>query len=136
MSITIKHALPILFCCASACGQTLNVGTANVGTLAKQDPPAPDTSIVWVSTNWIWFGTNLALATNDLSVTLSNAGTGTLTGSASTASPFSVIGASSYAITGTDTTNITVRYTRSGAANDTNELALSGGGATNVHLPG
>ena len=133
----MKLALLILLLSAcSLTAQTLNVGTANVGTLVKQEPPAPDTSIVWVSTNWLWFGTNLTGATNDLSVTVSNSGTGTLTGSASTASPFSVIGASSYAITGTDTTNITVRYTRSGAANDTNELALTGGGATNVHLSG
>ena len=130
---------PILFLLLSAAiltAQTLNVGVANVGTLTKQEPPAPDTSIVWVSTNWLWFGTNLTGATNDLSVTVSNAGTGTLIGSASTASPFSVIGASSYAITGTDTTNLTVRYTRSGAASDTNELALTGGGGANVHLSG
>lgn len=94
-------------------------------------------AILAYNTNWLNFGTNLSGATNDMTVWITNVGTTVLSGSPSTASPFSVVAPASYSMGTNDATNIVVRYTRSGAANDTNELALTGGQCTtNIHLSG
>ena len=69
--------------------------------------PVPALSVTPAS---LAFGTVNVGSTEDLTVTVRNAGGGTLTGSASTTAPFSVVGTASYRLAANQTKVVTVRF--------------------------
>ena len=96
-------------------------------------PPEP---LIWLSKSTNWF---LAVVTNgisDTTITVSNAVGGTVTGAASTAAPFSIVGNANYAISGTDTTNITVRFSPTAATNYVGTVTFTGGGGATAGVRG
>ena len=95
--------------------------------------PAPAIQVTPASLS---FGSVNVGSTGDLTVTVRNSGGGTLTGSASTAAPFSVVGTASYALAANQTATITVRFspTASGAASGA--LALTGAAGASLSLSG
>lgn len=99
-------------------------------------PVAP---VLWVSTNYSHFGFVLTNLTSDVTVTVSNAGDAstTLTGWATNASsPWSIVGNADYSITGTDTTNITLRYSPTSVSSNMGFVTFTGGSGQSNTLEG
>ena len=110
-------------------GAASDVGADEAGVAT----PGPDIEVTPTSLS---FGPVSVGSTDDLTVTVRNTGVGTLTGSASTSAPFSVVGTASYSLAANQTATITVRFspTASGAAS--RSLTLTGGGGASVSLSG
>jgi hypothetical protein len=89
-----------------------------------------------VSPGSLAFGSVNVGSTADLSVTVKNVGGGTLTGSASTAAPFSIVGTASYSLTANQTATITVRFSPTGAGTVSGTATFTGGGGGSVSLGG
>ena len=100
--------------------------------LTLNDPAA---TIGVISTNTLY--TIYTNGTQDRTFTVTNtAGAGTLNGSASVSSPFSIVGNATYALTTGHSTNITVRFSPSSVNNVTNTLTFTGGGGATISLAG
>jgi hypothetical protein len=82
------------------------------------------------------FGPVSVGSTDDLTVTVRNAGGGTLTGAASTSAPFSVVGNASYSLAANETATITVRFSPTTSGATSRSLTLTGGGGASVSLSG
>jgi len=74
------------------------------------------------------FGSVPVGTTVDRTFTVQNLGTGTLYGTASVASPFSVVSGSPYSLLASQTTNVTVRYSPTAAGSNNQIVAFTGGG--------
>ena len=90
---------------------------------------------VAVSPSVLDFGLVGVRRTKDLTVTVSNAGGGKLKGTATAASPFSVVG-DAYALKAGQSKSLTVRYKPSAPGTNTGSILLSGGTPAQVLLTG
>ncbi len=98
-------------------------------------PPA--TPVLSVSPASLSFPPTTVGTSADLTVTVQNAGAGTLVGSASvTGSGFSLVGSSAYSLGPGATAVLTVRFAPLTAGPSTGTLALTGAGGANVPLSG
>jgi hypothetical protein len=87
---------------------SLSAGMALLWTLAGAPPPSsPALSVTPASLD---FGSVGVGTTKDLSFTVTNAGTGTLSGSASTAPPYSVVAGGSFSLGPGASQSVTVRF--------------------------
>ena len=95
--------------------------------------PAPHIRVTPTS---LAFGQVSVGSADDLTVTVRNTGGGTLTGSASTAAPFRLVGAASYSLAPNQTARITVRFSPTASGVASRFLTLTGGGGASVSLSG
>jgi len=111
-------------------------GTTTTVTGSATNVPVP-TPIIQVSPASIGYGTILAGTSVTNSFTVKNMGTGTLSGSASVASPFSIVSGSSYSLGAGQTQAVVVVFSPQVASNYSQSVSVSGGGnGTNVMLSG
>jgi hypothetical protein len=83
------------------------------------------------------FGSVQVGVSADRAFTVQNTGGGTLSGSASVPSPFSIVSGSPYSLTANQTTTVTVRYTPAAAgASDSATVTFTGGGGAAVSVTG
>lgn len=94
------------------------------------------TPVVAASPSSLAFGSVTTGATKDLTVTVQNTGGGTLSGTATTSSPFSIVGSANYSLGAGQTQVLTVRYSPTQEGTHSGTLALTGGGAASVALAG
>jgi parallel beta-helix repeat protein len=108
-------------------GAASDIGAYEAGTA---------TPVLSVTTGSLAFGTVSLGLTKDLTLTVKNAGGGTLTGLASTTAPFSVVGTASYSLAANQTKVVTVRFSPTVASAFSRTLSLTGGGGASVSLSG
>jgi parallel beta-helix repeat protein len=82
------------------------------------------------------FGTVPVGSTKDLTLTVKNTGAGTLTGNATTATPFSVFSGGSYSLVPDQSQDVTIRYQPTSAGPHTGAVAFTGGGGATVPVTG
>jgi parallel beta-helix repeat protein len=121
---------------AGAFSKTLSLTGGGGRSVSLSGTGASGTPLLSVTPASLAFGSVFVGSSKDLTVTVKNAGGGTLTGSASTVAPFSVVGTASYSLAANQTRVLTVRFspTTVGVANRT--LTLTGGAGGNVSLSG
>jgi hypothetical protein len=110
-------------------GSASDIGAYEAGT-------ATTTPVLSVAPGSLAFGTVSLGLTKDLTVTVKNAGGGTLTGAASTTAPFSVVGTASYSLAANQTKVVTVRFSPTVAGAFSKTLSLTGGAGGSVSLSG
>ena len=110
-------------------------GTTTTVTGSATNVPVP-TPIIQVSPASIGYGTVLVGTSVTNSFTVKNNGTGTLSGSASVASPFSIVSGSSYSLGAGQTQAVVVVFSPLGASNYNQSVSFSGGGGANVTVSG
>jgi hypothetical protein len=105
--------------------------------VTAQDGSATISSLI-AGPNPLDFGIVTPGSTHDLQITISNAGPGSVQGTASVAPPFYVIGASGYVLASNQAASKTVRYvvpaSQVGRTNQT--MTLTGSGGTSVQVRG
>ena len=72
------------------------------------------------------FGTIAAGTTTDLTFTVQNVGTGTLSGAASVGAPFSVLAPTNYSLAAGEARTVTVRYSPLASGSDSNDVMFTG----------
>lgn len=82
------------------------------------------------------FGSIALGSSADLTVTVQNSGSATLSGSASVAAPFSIVSGSPYNLAAGQSQVITVRYTPTVAGTNVQTMALTGGNGASCQLTG
>ena len=97
--------------------------------------PVP-TPIIQVTPGSIGYGTILAGMSKTNSFTVKNNGTGTLSGSASVGSPFSIVLGSSYSLGAGQAQAVVVVFSPLVASNYNQSVTFSGGGGANVTVTG
>jgi len=119
-------------------GQIVGYGDHNGLTRAFLLTPVPTaTPVLAVSPSALDFsGVNVG-SSKDLSFTVQNTGGGTLTGSASTSAPFSIVGDNSFSLAGGQSKTITVRFSPTSATTFNGNVSVtSNGGNASVMLTG
>lgn len=89
--------------------------------------------IISVSPSSLDFGMVVIGSTKSLNVTVSNTGAGTLSGSASTSAPFSILSGSPYSIT-TGSADVAIKYTPVSVTTTNSTAVFTGGAGTTVSL--
>lgn len=103
---------------------------------APTAPPATPPSCSLGSSS-LGFGSVTVGSSTDRSFTISNTGGGTLTGSATTASPgYAVVAGASYALAANQQATVTVRFTPSSIGTLAGTISLSGSGCGSVSCTG
>jgi hypothetical protein len=92
--------------------------------------------VISVSPPTLNFGAALINSTNDLVLSVTNTGGGTLSGTASVSAPFSIVGSPAYALTSGAGKAITIRYLPTAAGTDNQIVAFTGGGGASVSVNG
>jgi hypothetical protein len=92
--------------------------------------------VINISSSGLNFGSLTIGASKDLSVTLRNIGGGTLSGSVSVATPFSVVTGGTYSLASGASQTVTLRYTPTTQGSNTSTALFSGGGGASVALAG
>lgn len=102
-------------------------------TLPVRVSDEPELSL---STGSLDFGTVFVGNSNDLTVTVENSGAGTLSGSVSTAPPFSIVSGSNYVLTAYQQQDVVVRYSPVAAGASTGTVVFAGTPGTNITVSG
>ena len=105
-TITVRFSPTV----AGAASGSLTLTGAAGASVSLSGTGATATPGLTVTPASLAFGSVNVGSTRDLTVTVRNSGSGTLTGSASTAAPFSVVGTASYSLAADQTATITVRF--------------------------
>jgi 6-phosphogluconolactonase (cycloisomerase 2 family)/uncharacterized protein YjdB len=92
--------------------------------------------LIAVSPTALDFGSAFVGATEDLSIVVSNAGGGTLAGTASTTAPFSIVGGATYSLAAGARQSVTVRFAPQSGGTASATVALTGGGGASVPAAG
>jgi subtilisin family serine protease len=103
-------------------------------TAGTTPPPAP--AAIAVAPAARNFGEVQLGNSSDLTFTVSNTGSETLSGAASVGAPFSIVGGSPYNIAGGGNTIVTVRFAPTSAGNFNQTVTFSGGGGTTASVSG
>ncbi|HBH03716.1 MAG: hypothetical protein A2X36_07945 [Elusimicrobia bacterium GWA2_69_24] len=111
---------------------SLNNNTALLWTVTAA-PTAPTLNVTPTSRA---FGKVPVGSSEDRTFTVKNIGGGTLTGSATTSAPFSVVSGGSYALTAGQSQQVTIRFTPTSAGTFAGSVSLSGAGGTSRSLTG
>jgi len=100
-------------------------------------PPTPTaTPLISVTPTAVDFGAVTLGSSADRSLVVTNVGGGTLTGTATAATPLSFVGSASYSLAAGASASITARFTPGGAGTFSASIALSGGGGASVVATG
>jgi len=110
--------------------------TGGAGATAQVTGTAAVGPIIQVAPSGLDFGAVLLQSVFDLPITITNAGVGTLSGTASVGVPFSIISGGAYSLTAGQTQVITVRFSPAAAGNFTDMVTLTGGGGATVGVKG
>src|SRR5579862_1290966 len=94
------------------------------------------TPVIQVTPGSMTYGTVLTGTSETNSITVKNAGSGMLTGTASVGAPFSIVSGGSYNLGAGQTQAVTVVFSPTVASNYTQTVMLTGGGGTNAILSG
>gem|GEM_PF-1147622 len=108
--------------------QSLNDSTALLWTI-----PQPAISVTPTSLN---FGNVTVGSVADRTFTVQNSGSGTLSGSAATTTPFSIVSGGSYSLGGGSSQTVTVRFSPTSAAIFTGNVTFTGGGGATRSVTG
>ena len=120
--------------CAGAQSIVVTEGQAVTGKNFQLDPTTiPVIKVTPISLN---FGYVPVGSTKDLTLTVKNAGVGTLTGNATTAAPFSVVSGGSYTLGPDQSQVVTIRYQPTSAGLHTGEVLFTGWGGATVPVTG
>ncbi len=110
-------------------------GTSTTVTGSATNVPVP-TPVLQVTPGSIAYGTILNGASKTNSFTVQNIGTGTLTGTASVAAPFSIVSGGSYSLGAGQTQAVTVVFSPTAATSYNQSVAFTGGNGTNTTVTG
>ena len=124
---------------ASNYNQSINFsgggGTNTTVSGSATNAPVP-TPIIQVNPGSIGYGTILVGASKTNSFTVKNIGTGTLSGTATVVSPFSIVSGGSYNLGTGQTQLVMVAFSPLVASNYNQSINFSGGGGTNTTVSG
>ena len=114
---------------------TLTIGgVSDTFSVTTQEPTEP---IIQVTPGSLTFGYVPVGSTKDLTLTVKNAGVGTLTGNATTAAPFSIVSGGSYSLeAGDDSQVVTVQYKPTSSGKHTGIVSFTGGKGVTIPLTG
>lgn len=112
---------------------TWDVGAFEFGAGGGGGTPTPFASLTPSALN---FGSVLSGTTKDLTVSVQNTGTGTLTGSATTSAPFSILSGGSYSLAGGQSQTVTIRYSPTTAGTNNGSVSFSGANQASASLTG
>ncbi len=112
---------------------SLNNNTALLWTLGSSQPPTPIISISPSSEN---FGNVAVGSSADKNFIVQNIGGGTLSGSASTSAPFSVVAGETYNLAPGESQTVTVRFSPSSIGTFIANVAFTGGGGASRTVAG
>jgi len=124
---------------ASLTGKCVSNGRLNLHkalTAGTTPPPPPNPAQIAVSPASRNFGDVEVGSSSDLTFTVSNTGSETLSGSASVPAPFSIVGGSPYNISGGGNTAVTVRFAPGAVGNYNETVTFTGGGGTTASVSG
>ena len=110
-------------------------GTNTTVSGSATNAPVP-TPILQVNPGSIGYGTILTGTSKTNSFTVKNIGTGTLSGSATVVSPFSVVSGGSYSLGAGQTELVLVVFRPLVVSNYSQSVSFSGGGGTNTTVSG
>lgn len=82
------------------------------------------------------FGNVIVGETEDRTFTVKNVGGGTLSGNASTSSPFSIVSGGSYSLAGGDSQTVTVRFSPTSAVTSNGSVTFTGAGSVSRTVTG
>lgn len=133
-TITVRFA-PTASAPASGAVACSGAGGASVALTGAgaQGPAAP---AIATSRPALDFGHVPLSLTPDLTISVTNAGGGTLVGAASTAGPFSIVGPATYSLPAGQSRSIDVRYAPAAVGGSSGALTLTGGAGASVGLSG
>jgi hypothetical protein len=114
-------------------GSVMLVGRASGSGGGTAPPPVPNLKLTSQSSN---FGSVAVGQTADMTITVANTGSGTLTGSASVSSPFTIISGGSYNLSSQASQTVTVRYAPTVAGSDSQTIFFSGAAGGSLTLTG
>ena len=97
---------------------------------------APTNPIVSVTPTSLGFGSLPVGTVTNLTVTVRNAGAGTLSGSVSASLPFSIISGGTYSLGSNQSQVVTFRYAPTSAGSHSQSVTFTGGGGTSLGLSG
>ena len=127
-----------------ACGATADkdgnprpaTGAWDIGAYAYGSGVSNTNPVVFVTPTSLDFGILPVGATNNLTLTVQNTGTGTLTGSASVPAPYRVISGGNYSLGSNQSQTVTVQFspTTPGVSNQT--IAFTGGNGASASFTG
>jgi hypothetical protein len=100
---------------------------------AATNAPIP---VIAIGANSLSLGTILTNTAATNTFTVQNSGTGTLTGTATVAAPFSILSGGSYNLTAGQSQTVTVLFNPAMAGSYAQTLALTGAGGTNLAVSG
>ena len=103
------------------------------GSATNAPIPAP---VIQVNPGNIGFGTVLVGTSATNSFTVKNVGTGTLSGTAGVASPFSILSGGNYSLGAGQAQSVVVVFSPLAASNYNQSVTFSGGGGTNTTVSG
>jgi hypothetical protein len=132
----MKHLLAgIIFACVAVAsrGQPVSFegNIAVTGSVMVTNTITPGPEAISVTPSSRNFGNVTTNTTSDLTFTVQNTGGGTLSGTATVSTPFSVISGSPYAIGAGQTAVVTIRYSPTAIATNAETVTFTGGaGAT------
>ena len=92
--------------------------------------------IIQVTPGSISYGTVLSGTSKTNSFTVQNVGSGTLSGTASVGTPFSIVSGGSYSLSANQGQTVTVAFSPSGAGSYNQSVTFTGGGGTNTSVSG
>ncbi|HWB01667.1 MAG TPA: choice-of-anchor D domain-containing protein [Verrucomicrobiales bacterium] len=108
----------------------------DIGAFEFQSGGAPTTPVMSASPTSLSFG-SIPVGNNvNQTLTVRNAGSGTLTGNATVAAPFSIVSGGAYSLAAGLSQTVTIKYTPTAAGTDTQNITLSGGGGASVTASG
>jgi hypothetical protein len=116
--------------CSPADGFTVDINQIQIARTSLFNP------ILQVTPGSIGYGTVMVGTSATNSFTVMNIGTGTLSGTASVGSPFSIVSGGNYSLTAGQTQAVMVAFSPLAVSNYTQSVSFSGGGATNVLVSG
>jgi len=112
-------------------GTTWSIGAYEYGGGGPSTNP-----VISVSPSSLNFGQTAVGTTNDLTVTVRNAGAGTLAGTASVSTPFSIVSGGTYSLGSNQTQTVTLRYRPTSAGSHSQTVSFTGGGGTSLAVSG
>ena len=113
---------------------TLTIGgVSDTFSVTTQEPTEP---IIQVTPGSLTFGYVPVGSTKDLTLTVKNAGVGTLTGSATTETPFIIISGEIYSLEADDSQVVTVQYQPTSSGKHTGIVNFTGGNGATIPLTG
>jgi len=97
---------------------------------------SPTNPVASVSPGSLNFGTVRVGSSSNLTLTVRNAGGGTLSGSASVASPFSIVSGATYSLASNASQVVTIRYAPTQTGNNSQTASFTGGGGAIAAVSG